>query len=207
MNTRSSVVAAAILLLLLMFLLAGGAARRESVTIDEVAHIGAGLSYVQKLDLRFNDEHPPLVKVLAGLPLAIRGTRADYSSTQWVIGATFFPAYLGQWVFGDWVLTHWNNPESTLMWARFPMLLLTVLLGWVLFVLGRRLGGDWGGLLCVAVYVSMPVFLTFGPLVEMTKGTASMRKPETPSWIQNPMILRISAWTLGFDALRSGWKS
>jgi len=30
-------------LLLLMFFLAGGAARHESVTIDEVAHIGAGL--------------------------------------------------------------------------------------------------------------------------------------------------------------------
>ena len=50
-------------------------------------------------------------------------------------------------------------------------------------------------------------FLTFGPLVAITNGTASMRKPETPSWIQNPMIFRISACTCGFDVLRSGWKS
>ena len=163
MHIRPSV--AAVVLLLLMFLLAGGAALRESPTIDEVAHIGAGLSYVQKLDLRFNDEHPPLAKILAGLPLAMRGARADYSSPQWTIGKTFFPAYLGQWVFGDWVLSRWNNPESTLAWARFPMLLLTVLLGWVVFELGRRLGGDWGGLLCLAAYTSMPAFLTFGPLV------------------------------------------
>ena len=42
------------LLLLLMAALSGGAALRESVTIDEVAHIGAGLSYVQRLDLRLN---------------------------------------------------------------------------------------------------------------------------------------------------------
>ncbi len=49
--------------------------------------------------------------------------------------------------------------------------------------------------------------LTFGPLVAITKGTASMRKPETPSWIQKPMILRISACTSGLDVLRSGWKS
>ena len=48
---------------------------------------------------------------------------------------------------------------------------------------------------------------TFGPLVAMMKGTASMRKPETPSWIQNPMILRISACTSGCEVLRSGWKS
>ena len=43
--------------------------------------------------------------------------------------------------------------------------------------------------------------------VAITKGTASMRKPETPSWIQKPMILRISACTSGFEVLRSGWKS
>ena len=48
---------------------------------------------------------------------------------------------------------------------------------------------------------------TLGPFLAMTKGTASMRKPETPSWIQKPMILRISAWTSGLEVLRSGWKS
>ena len=55
------------MLLILMAVLAGGAALRESVTVDEVAHIGAGVSYLQKLDLRFNEEHPPLPKVLAAL--------------------------------------------------------------------------------------------------------------------------------------------
>jgi pimeloyl-ACP methyl ester carboxylesterase len=61
--------AGVVLLLALMALLAGGAARRESVTIDEVAHIGAGVSYLQKLDMRMNEEHPPLAKVLAAVPL------------------------------------------------------------------------------------------------------------------------------------------
>lgn len=163
MSIRPSVMAAG--LLVMMFILAGGAALHESATVDEVAHIGAGLSYVQKLDLRFNDEHPPLAKILAGLPLAMRGSRADYASPQWTTGASFFPAYLAQWVFGEWVLSRWNNPESTLMWARFPMLLLTLLLGWALFVFARRIGGPWGGLLCLAVYTTMPAFLTFGPLV------------------------------------------
>jgi len=149
----------------MMFVLAGGAALRESVTIDEVAHIGAGLSYIQKLDLRYNEEHPPLAKLLAGAPLALRGARADYSSIQWTIGRTFFPAYMGQWVFGDWVLSRWNEARGTLMWARLPMLLLTVLLGAAIFLLGRRLGGPWGGLLPVAVYATMPAFLAFGPLV------------------------------------------
>src|SRR5450755_559195 len=155
----------AAVLLVAMAILAGGAALRQSVTVDEVAHIGAGLSYLQKLDLRMNEEHPPLVKVWAAIPLVIRGSRADYSHISWTFSErNFFGAYLGQWVFGAWVLNHWNDPVSTLAWARFPMLIVTLALGWALFVVGRHLGGNWGGLLCLVVYASSPVFLAFGPL-------------------------------------------
>src|SRR5664279_6178312 len=89
MPVRYSVSIAALLLLAVMFLLAGGAALRESVTIDEVAHIGAGVSYLQKLDLRYNEEHPPLAKVLAALPLVARGTHADYSGIVWSTSRDF----------------------------------------------------------------------------------------------------------------------
>lgn len=152
-------------LLALMFALAGGAALRESVTIDEVAHVGAGLSYLQKFELRLNEEHPPLPKILAAIPLVLRGTHADYSSTTWTVSREFIPAFMGQFFFGDAVLNQWNKPAPTLAWARLPMLLLTLALGWVVFVYARRLGGDWAGLLCVSVYVSTPTFLVFGPLV------------------------------------------
>jgi 4-amino-4-deoxy-L-arabinose transferase-like glycosyltransferase len=152
-------------LLALMFLLAGGAALRESVTFDELAHVGAGLSYWQKFDLRFNEEHPPLAKLLAGLPLALRGTHADYSHVSWTESKGFFTAFMGQWVFGEYLLTRWNKPAQVLAWARFPMLLLTLALGWVIFAMGRRLGGPWGGLLALTAYVTAPVFLAFGPLV------------------------------------------
>ena len=162
-RTLFSVVAG--LLLMFMAILAGGAALRESVTVDEVAHIGAGVSYLQKLDLRLNEEHPALPKVLAALPLVLRGTRADCSHVSWTVSEKFFPAFLGQWVFGEWLLTRWNNPVTTLAWARLPMMLLTLVLGWVLYAYARRLGGNWGGLLCLSIYVSTPTFLTFGPLV------------------------------------------
>lgn len=155
----------AVLLLLVMFVLAGGAALRESATVDELAHVGAGLSYLQYLDLRLNPEHPPLAKVLAGVPLVVRGTRADYSSNAWKLSDTFFPAYMTEWMFGDAVLGRWNPWKPTLLWARVPMLILTLLLGWIVYVYASRFGGPWGGLLCLAVYVTTPVFLVFGPLV------------------------------------------
>jgi len=153
-------------ILLLMAALAGGAALRESVTVDEVAHLGAGVSYLQKLDMRMNVEHPPLAKVLAGLPLVIGGAHADYQSPAWTFGQEgLFPAFLAQWSFGHLFLTHWNDPAVTMAWGRFPMLLLMVMLGVLLYCYGRRLGGDWGGLLAVALYAGMPAFLAFGPLV------------------------------------------
>ena len=153
------------LLLTLMAVLAGGAALRESVTIDEVSHVGAGVSYLQKLDLRMNPEHPPLPKVLAALPLVLRGVRADYNHISWTFSEKFFQAFLGQWVFGEWLLEKWNDPKTVLAWARLPMLLLTLALGWTLYACAKQLGGAWGGVLCLSVYVSMPAFLTFGPLV------------------------------------------
>lgn len=164
-GNRRMVSLAAVGLLVLMGVLAGGAMLRESVTLDEVAHIGAGLSYWQRLDLRLNGEHPPLAKLIAAAPLALQGTHADYSHISWQISDRFLPAYLAEWVFGDWVLARWNNETTVLASARFPMLGLTLLLGWVIFSMARRLGGDWGGLLCLAVYVGSPVFLAFGPLV------------------------------------------
>ena len=155
----------AALFLAVMTILAGGSALRESVTVDEVSHIGAGVSYLQKLDLRMNPEHPPLPKVLAALPLVCRGIHADYSHISWTFSEKFFPAFIGQWVFGEWLLEKWNEPKAVLAGARLPMLLLTLVLGWAVYVYARRLGGPWGGLLCLSVYVSTPAFLAFGPLV------------------------------------------
>jgi 4-amino-4-deoxy-L-arabinose transferase-like glycosyltransferase len=155
-----------VLLLALMAVLADGAARRESATFDEIAHIGAGASYLQKLDMRMNEEHPPLAKVLAAVPLVIRGVHADYSQASWSFsGSGMFKQYLGEWVFGHWLITRWNDPIATVFWARQPMLFLTLALGIVLFLYGSRLGDQWGGLLCLCAYATMPVILAFGPLV------------------------------------------
>jgi 4-amino-4-deoxy-L-arabinose transferase-like glycosyltransferase len=164
-RTRRNATGVAVLLLLMMAVLAGGAARHESVTVDEVAHVGAGVSYLQKLDYRMNEEHPPLAKVLAAIPLVLRGAHADYSDLSWSVSAGIFREYLGEWVFGHAVITQWNDPNTTMFWARVPMLLITLLLGWVLFTYGTKLGDAWGGLLCLLAYATMPAFLAFGPLV------------------------------------------
>ena len=140
-----------------MVLLAGGAARRESVTFDEIAHIAAGVSYLQKLDMRMNEEHPPLAKVAAALPLVLRGVHADYSHVSWTFSNKMFNAYLGEWVFGHWFLMRWNDPYSTVAWARASMLLMTLLLGLVLYICGARLGSALRGSHLVCRIAGLPL--------------------------------------------------
>lgn len=153
-------------LLIFMGVLAWGSAARESITIDEVAHIGAGVASLQALDMRMNEEHPPLAKALAALPLLVRGVHTDYKDLSWSFsGNGLFNELLGEWVWGHEVATKWNDPRLTVLWARAPMLLLMLALGFVIYAFGARLGGAWGGLLCLAVYASTPTFLAFGPLV------------------------------------------
>jgi hypothetical protein len=85
---------------------------------------------MQKLDMRMNEEHPPLAKLVAAMPLVLRRVRADYSHVSWTFsGERMFNEYMGEWVFGHWFLMRWNDPISTMRWARVPMLPVMLLLG------------------------------------------------------------------------------
>lgn len=152
-------------LLALMAWWLGGIALTSSPTLDEVPHVGAGLSYLQKQDLRLNGEHPPLAKVLAAIPLIATRAHADYESKAWTISEQFFPAYLAQWVFGEWVLGRWNDRRTTILLARLPMVLLTLSLAVSVYAIALRFGGLSAGLLCLTLVMSTPMFLSFGPLV------------------------------------------
>ena len=158
---------AAMLLLLAMALLAGGAALRESATVDEFAHVGAGLSYWQRLDLRLNGEHPPLGKLLAGLPMALAARARRLLQPAWRASADYLlcPLWARSSHSGDAILGRWNDWRSTIFLARLPMLLLTLVLGWLVYRYATRIGGPMGGLLCVTVAVTTPALLVFGPLV------------------------------------------
>jgi predicted membrane-bound dolichyl-phosphate-mannose-protein mannosyltransferase len=43
--------------------------RHQSQTFDEACHIFAGYRYWKNFDFGINPEHPPLVKLVAALPL------------------------------------------------------------------------------------------------------------------------------------------
>ncbi|PIZ69277.1 MAG: hypothetical protein COY10_01730, partial [Candidatus Portnoybacteria bacterium CG_4_10_14_0_2_um_filter_43_36] len=72
----------AVVLLIFMLALGFFSVLGDSTTMDELAHIPAGYSYIVQKDMRLNPEHPPLLKDLAGLAVLIgskiTGTKINF---------------------------------------------------------------------------------------------------------------------------------
>src|SRR6266481_4177905 len=128
-----------------------------SPTNDEPVHIVSGLALWQMHDTRLNPEHPPLMKMLAAYPIR-NSIIPDYRSS------LFCSRGLCEWYFSK---TQFENDrmQSRLNRARIPMILITVLTGWMIYMAARRLGGATGAILALIVYCTSPFFLGYGPLV------------------------------------------
>lgn len=150
-------------LLIGMFSLQVNTAIQESQTIDEAVHLSAGLSYWKTGDFRLNPEHPPLIKMLAALPLLMTSVTVPTNSALWQTW--------DQYPFGDLFLYHNTLPPQTiLLLGRLPIILLSVLLGIWIFRISREIFGDWGGVLSVALYALEPGFIAHGHYITTDLG-------------------------------------
>src|SRR3990167_197143 len=100
---------------------------QEAGTQDELAHIPSGYSYVKYFDYRLNPEHPPLIKILAGIPLLFLDLNFPDDSLSWV------DATNAQWdIGGEFLYNSGNDPDQIIQWARIGPMFLTLIL--ILFV-------------------------------------------------------------------------
>ena len=156
-------------LLLLMFALAVTSMAGDSATMDEVAHLPAGYSYLTQKDMRLNPEHPPLIKDLAAAPLLfIQGIKFPSEIKDWKEDIN------GQWEFGYNFLYKIGNPaDKMIFWGRIPMVLILILLGFYVFKWARELFGNKAGLLALFFFSFSPTFLAHGRLVTTDVGAAA----------------------------------
>lgn len=157
---------------------------QESTTMDEKAHIPAGYSYVKYQDMRINPEHPPLLKDFAGLailPLDPAMPKSDplWESGDWLDHSKFpeGPARtwgLAQWEFGDKIL-HLNGNDANLVtfWARFPFILVSLLLGFFIFRWTKELAGTVAGLFAALLYFFDPNIIAHSHYVTTDIGIAA----------------------------------
>jgi hypothetical protein len=154
----------------------------ESQTWDEACHIFAGYSYWTRADFGMNPEHPPLVKLLAAVPLLGMSLQV--------------PAHPGYFSKEEDFLTatdfvYKNDAEQILFRTRTAVALLTVLLAVMLFVVARKMFGVSAALVALGLLVFEPNILAHGMVVTTDIGLtlflfASVyfyyRFTERPSW-------------------------
>ncbi|MDP3093241.1 MAG: glycosyltransferase family 39 protein [bacterium] len=159
---------AAVSLLVFVFAMAVFSMRNDSLTMDELAHLPAGYSYLTQKDMRLNPEHPPLVKDLAAFPLLfIKDINFPSDIQSWKDDVN------GQWAFGNKFLFWSGNPtEEMIFWGRLPMVFILLLLGFYVFKWARELYGNNIALLALFLFSFSPTLLAHGRLVTTDIGAA-----------------------------------
>ena len=128
----------------------------DSQTWDEACHIFAGYSYWTHADFGMNPEHPPLVKLLATIPLLDLSLQVPthpgvFSKEEDFVTATKF--------------VYQNDAGQILFRTRLAVVILTLLLAVVLFLSAKKMFGTWAALIALFLLVFEPNILAHGMVV------------------------------------------
>ena len=156
---KAELICAALLLLMAANLFAS--ISRKSITNDEIVHIPAGYYHLVAGEFQLNNEHPPLVKMWAALPLlfvqpdeppAPKTEDENFMERTWGFHERFWQANKARF-------------ETVTFWPRVMMIPITLALGVLIFVFARKLFGETAALIAVALYVLEPTVLAHGRIV------------------------------------------
>ena len=156
--------------------------RRESLSWDEGDHIFAGYMSLKHHDFGLNPEHPPLVKMVAALPLQNMTLREPQLQNRYFKTE----AYLSG---GDFIFQ--NDFETIIFRARMAASIFALMVALLAFLSAREMFGTGAGFLALLLIVFEPNFLAHGALVTTDTGAACCllasiyafyRYVKSPSW-------------------------
>ena len=147
--------------------LAFSATWSQTATADEPIYVSAGLRILQTGDVRTNEISSPwLLKVALATPLYLVGERVDPRDER-QRGPVLAHHWRSAW---DWLHGEGRSSQERLRWARAVNVLLGVLVGWVVYRMGRRLVGPWAGWAAALVWSTWPEALAHGGLASLDMG-------------------------------------
>jgi hypothetical protein len=159
------------LLLLVLIAEVGLSTRRESPSWDEGDHIYSGYMNWKNREYSLNPEHPPLVKLIATLPLLplhlkIAPREGRYFKSEAYFGGRELlfrndPKYGGQY-----------SADTLLFRIHMTVLVFAAALAVLLFLAGSEMFGSAAGLIAMALFVFDPTVITNAPFVTTDMGAA-----------------------------------
>lgn len=162
---------AALLLLLIMVVEVGLSTRRESPSWDEGDHIYSGYMNWKHGEYSLNPEHPPLVKLIAALPLLPLDLKVAPRH------GLYFKA---EAYFGGHDLLFRNDPkygghysaDTLLFRVHMTVLVFALVLALLIFLAGKEMFGPLAGVIAMTLFVFDPTILTNAPFVTTDMGSA-----------------------------------
>lgn len=136
----------------------------DSVTVDEFAHLPAGLYYLATGRFEVYDLSPPLLRVLAALPVRAARPAGDMTHfatppEHWALGYEFMAANAARY-------------HALFVLGRLPMSLLALALAAAVFAFARRNLGPAPAVAAAALAAFCPTVLGHGHLVGTDVGCA-----------------------------------
>lgn len=150
--TKKLTVGISFVLLLCFFVQISGSTGYHSLSMDEALYISKGFGYLKTGNFDMQVDHPPLTMILSGAPLLLLG--AEFPQESW--NALINDAYAN-----DLLYISNTNTYQLVYWARFPMILLGILLGILVYQWSSRLYGPKGGLFSLFIFCFNPIMISY----------------------------------------------
>jgi hypothetical protein len=165
----------------------------KSPSSDEPPHIASGLAYVQKHNFVPNAQHPPLLKEMAAASLLLAGVRLPDTP---LVNAMLneYPGKGLEWRVGNGVIA-WAGPARVMFWARLPLIVLSTLLGLVIYLWGRRMLGQTAALGALVLFALDPNLVAHSQFVTTDMGAAAFMTLFffcLWSYLRRPGVLRLA---------------
>ena len=167
--------------------------RRETQTWDEACHMFAGYSYWTRGDFGINPEHPPLVKLLATLPLLGMSLQVPPHAKVFSKEEDFLTSK--QFVYS-------NDADKILFRSRVSAAALTLLLAVLVFAAAKEMFGSTPALIALVIFILEPTILAHGALVTTDMGLSCLLFATVYTLYR--YLKQPSPWRLGLTALMAG---
>ena len=146
--------------------------KNKSPTYDESVHLTAGYLALVDKDFSFSPENPPLIRSFAVLPLLFIDLKIP-DKTKY-IKQNKFKSLPGMFEFADnFVFRSENNADQSIFLSRLPIVFLSMVLGFFVFLWAKKLYGIKAGLFALVLYVFSPNILAHSRLVTTDLGVTS----------------------------------